>query len=192
MRTHEENRAIVCCICWQKSNQTISTKLCSIIRQNVIANYDPNSPLFPGGLCSSCRAALYSVARNERKRHLNVAESFVPGLTGSKRSGGTGWCRICSIARIKGPRGVVSKKKTSSRVSAAAHPAELNVFSKSFAIFGNGELLPKHGVYTFNVYIVGQNPFGYCRFFGSSFRTKPRTPKPDSQLLFDLAFYRPL
>ncbi len=91
--------------------------------------------LYSRGLCSSCRAALYSIARNERKRHLNVAESFVPGLTGSKRSGGTCWCRICSI-------GVVSKKRMSSRVSAAAYPAELNFFSKSIAIVGNGELVP--------------------------------------------------
>ncbi len=40
--------------------------------KHVIVNNDPTSPFFPCGSCSSCRAALYSITRNDNKRHCFV------------------------------------------------------------------------------------------------------------------------
>ncbi len=63
------------------SCEKMTTKVCNIIREHVVVDYDLTSLLFRCGLCSSCRVAFYSIIQNENKRHLNVAEIFNPGLT---------------------------------------------------------------------------------------------------------------
>ncbi len=139
MRTHEENRAGVCCICWQKSCEKMATivyKLNNIIREYAIVDYDPTSTFFPWGLSSSCLAPLYIISLNENKQHLNGAESFDPGLTASTRCCGPCSCRICSIARVKRPCGMTSRKRKSLR-AAARPPAKCAVCPK--CVVGKGE-----------------------------------------------------
>ncbi len=65
------------------SCEKMTTKLCNIIREYVVVDYDLTNLFFRRGLCASCRVALYSISQNENKRHLNVAEIFDPGLTAS-------------------------------------------------------------------------------------------------------------
>ncbi len=114
MCTHTENRTGVCRICWQKSCEKMAIKLCNIIQEYVVINYDPATPVFPYGLGSSCRAVLHGISRSKNKRYLNAAQSFDPDLTASTRSD----CQNRSIARVKGPLGVTSRKRTSTACSA--------------------------------------------------------------------------
>ncbi len=63
--------------------------------------------------------------------------NFDQGGIASTRSGGPCSCRICSITRINGPRGVTSWKRTSSRAEARL-PAKRSVCSKCFAKVAKG------------------------------------------------------
>ena len=63
-RTHEESRAIVCCVCSKKVKQDkhsikiVSDKLSDLVRKFVFSGYSIHNPLHPTALCASCRLTL--------------------------------------------------------------------------------------------------------------------------------------
>ena len=71
-RSHEECRAIVCCVCSRKVKQTptstgfVSEKLSILVRKFVFEGYNTQNSLYPTAMCVSCRLTL-SVLDKVRK-----------------------------------------------------------------------------------------------------------------------------
>ena len=68
-RTHEESRAIVCCVCSKKVKQDkhsikiVSDKLSDLVRKFVFSGYSIHNPLHPTALCASCRLTLSAMVK---------------------------------------------------------------------------------------------------------------------------------
>ncbi len=70
--------ALECAACTCKKLWKMPTKLCSFIREHLIVYIYQITPFFPCGLCSSYRAALFSIVRNENKRHMDSFSRAFP------------------------------------------------------------------------------------------------------------------
>ena len=68
-RTHDESRAIVCCVCGRKvkkskahgSVHVVSEKFSNLVRKFVYGGYSVHNTAHPTGLCITCRLALSAV-----------------------------------------------------------------------------------------------------------------------------------
>ena len=68
-RSHEENRKLICLVCFEKkkhlNNISEGSKLISNIRQFFIQDFDPSNESFPYSVCSQCRKILSKVQDKE-------------------------------------------------------------------------------------------------------------------------------
>ena len=62
-KSHEENLAAVCAICWNESGLKVSRGISDAqeagIRDLVVSNYSRSDSHFPRGLCSICQSILW-------------------------------------------------------------------------------------------------------------------------------------
>ena len=70
-RTHDEARALICCVCWKKVKKNnnggavklVSERQSNLVRQILFENYSVHNSLHPTALCVSCRLTLYSLEK---------------------------------------------------------------------------------------------------------------------------------
>ena len=73
-RTHDEARAIVCCVCWLKVKQKqfnpksgvtkiVSEKLSDLVKKFVYDGYSVQNTSHPTSMCVSCRLTLCSLEK---------------------------------------------------------------------------------------------------------------------------------
>ncbi len=137
-KSHDENCAKVCAICWRKCLKRGSANQVKYIKEFFIENYDPHLSHFPSGVCASCSAILYSYARGNFHRIPNVPDDFYPGRIILKPNA-TCHCRICTIARKTRWKGMASRSGKRKR-SAASQPPTFKVCSKCFGLIYRGML----------------------------------------------------
>ncbi len=99
-RSHQENCAHVCAVCWTKCTRPVRPTEISLIKEYVISNYTKYSAYFPSGMCPSCSRTLCQYRSGNFRRRLKICTDFYPGhlrITGADKEC---FCRICKIARI--------------------------------------------------------------------------------------------
>ncbi len=101
MPPHKINRSKVCAVCWRKGSHRISPHLAELIRRFVMDNFDIHQTRLPSGICSTCKASLYSFARGNVDRALHIWNNFDAQLSIGLRSTKACACRICKITREK-------------------------------------------------------------------------------------------
>ena len=65
-RTHDESRAIVCCVCWKKVKQNqpkgvvkvLTDRLSQLVRKFVYDGYSDQNTAHPTAMCGNCRLIL--------------------------------------------------------------------------------------------------------------------------------------
>ena len=104
-KSHEENRKVICSICYSESGQK-PTRLVSkqqeiAIKTYVSQNFSLEDYCCPIGLCNKCRNKLDRVKAGEPATILNVSEYFgssVPHVLRNQQC----QCIICIRARLNG------------------------------------------------------------------------------------------
>ena len=69
-RNHEESRLAICACCGIKKGAKclkVFDSVEKLIKIYCNASYSKDCPTFPSGICSTCRRALYTKAREERE-----------------------------------------------------------------------------------------------------------------------------
>ena len=64
-RTHEEARAVVCCVCGRKvkDGRTVTDGLAGLVNEHVYTGYATEKDAFPVGICSTCQHTLDSLEK---------------------------------------------------------------------------------------------------------------------------------
>ena len=105
-RSQDENRKLICCICYsesgQKAKRNVSSNQELIIKDFVSNNFSLLNPCYPVGICTKCHGKLHRVKGGESVSILPVSDHFgskVPPLLRNQIC----QCIICSRARLNGP-----------------------------------------------------------------------------------------
>ncbi len=66
-KTHAQNPACVCLVCFQKGSDVRKLTELNInrVREFVLEDFDPSNPKLPSGLCARCRKLLEKVDKKE-------------------------------------------------------------------------------------------------------------------------------
>ena len=102
-RSHEENRKLICLVCFEKkkhlNNIKEGSKLIANIRQFLIPNFDLRNESLPSSVCSQCRKILSKV-QDKENAILPVSFDFST-ITTSKLTRTQAFCQclICDKAR---------------------------------------------------------------------------------------------
>ena len=117
-RSHDENRKLICCICYSesglKAERNVSKNQEILIKEKVSMNFSLLDHCFPVGLCSKCHRKLGRVKSGEPASILTVSEhfgSFVPHELRNQRC----QCIICIRARLNGPEWKLFSDKCNAR-----------------------------------------------------------------------------
>ena len=70
-RTHDEARAIVCCVCARKVKvnkkggivKTLSAKLSYLVQKFVFDGYSDRNSAYPTAMCGTCRLTLFDLEK---------------------------------------------------------------------------------------------------------------------------------
>ena len=64
-RSHSENLAVVCAVCWRKNKnvRSVSEKVCEQIKQFVFSDYSSSNGFHPTAICDGCRNTLSDVSK---------------------------------------------------------------------------------------------------------------------------------
>ena len=114
--SHDENRVKICAVCNGRSGSKATQKVTDFLEPSmktfVFAEYDKSDPMFPTGLCTTCRISLMehmngsSLQNREAPRKLLIPDpdTFDVQLRRVTRSsvGQDCECNICSLARLNG------------------------------------------------------------------------------------------
>ena len=114
--SHDENRVKICAVCNGRSGSKATQKVTDFLEPSmktfVFAEYDKSDPMFPTGLCTTCRISLMehmngsSLQNREAHRKLLIPDpdTFDVQLRRVTRSsvGQDCECNICSLARLNG------------------------------------------------------------------------------------------
>ena len=87
-RTHDEARAIICCVCWRKVQQhktsgvvkVVNEKLSNLVRQLVFNGYSVKNPSHPTAMCGNCRLTLCSLVKPDMFKKLAYNSKFIQSL----------------------------------------------------------------------------------------------------------------
>lgn len=103
MRSHEENRAALCALCFNstKEMRQITTNQEKTIRLHFIKDYSVNETSYPISLCSTCRLAVEEYAKGTFKRKVSLFDysKIIRSIKPCTRSSLICPCTICSIAK---------------------------------------------------------------------------------------------
>ena len=112
-RTHDQNRELVCLVCFKKGNSMIkidSGVNLSRVQKYFIENYDPNEEKIPNGLCSRCRIILLDIEQGKKSvsalpEPMDFSSLIFPAITRSSKVNNLKdfqhcTCSICSIVRV--------------------------------------------------------------------------------------------
>lgn len=102
-KSHEENRAKVCLICFKRgsSMQRIGDASLSRVQQFFCSDYDINQEFLPAAVCARCQRLLLDIERGSRSIE-SLPEPFdfsVVVPTRTTRSSTVCTCCMCEIAR---------------------------------------------------------------------------------------------
>ena len=79
-RSHDENRKLICCICYsesgQKAKRNVSSNQELIINDFVSNNFPLLNPCYPVGICTKCHGKLHRVKGGESLSILPVSDHF--------------------------------------------------------------------------------------------------------------------
>ena len=102
-RSHEDNRKLICLVCFEKkrhlNNITEVSKVIVNIREFFIPDYDPKCEYYPSSICSQCRKMLSKAKDNENvilPAPFNFSTMSISKLT---RNQDFCECLICEKAR---------------------------------------------------------------------------------------------
>ena len=107
---HEKCRKKVCAVCYRKSSRNLSSREASIIKDNVISNFDLLNPDFPSGVCNGCHLLLSKKAKGDDVI-FPLPEDYDPHRAMNRRSVDTCECRICSVAKMDKQEALKLKRK---------------------------------------------------------------------------------
>ena len=104
-RTHEENRKIICLLCFGKSkNMRNLTKLLQNKVANVFEYYDESNDCLPTVICSSCKSNLYREnITKDSVRQIDFSKYRLPKHLRNNKSEKCE-CYFCDLARLNGSR----------------------------------------------------------------------------------------
>ncbi len=72
--SHEENRARICAVCWQKASRLVSPRLESAIWNYTLPTFHLSNPSLPTVTCASCSTALHSEETGDLRRSLRLVQ----------------------------------------------------------------------------------------------------------------------
>ena len=157
-RTHEQNRALLCTVCWRKGKdyRVIIESQKTDIAKYVYADFLKNQSFLPTGLCTTCRLSLASQGTTS-PRPLPPGDNFhaivesVKATTPTLTRASLCSCRLCEIAREKrstekecSPVQPPEKASCSSSSSSpsSSRPSEITVCGDCFHEKGPGKIHP--------------------------------------------------
>ena len=61
VKTHEENRSLICCVCWRKcdkNSRSVTKAIEDLVKKFVFESYSSLNESYPSSICGSCRVCL--------------------------------------------------------------------------------------------------------------------------------------
>ena len=80
VKTHEENRSIICCVCWRKSDKnsrSVTKAIEDLVKKFVFENYASANESYPSSICGSCRVCLTEMDKVTLFQNLSVSFIFL-------------------------------------------------------------------------------------------------------------------
>lgn len=143
-RSHEENRRVVCILCFKKSDgiRAVTEKQTKTIRTYFIADYDSSLTFYPSVLCGTCRIVCSQYATGNFKRTIQLHKYMRSVPVATRRNPQRCSCEICETARLgmdKTVNKTTNRKRGRPRLTVNdGEPKVAQICTKCYAHVGRG------------------------------------------------------